>query len=218
MPVQRARGTDVPAVPEHVTSWWLGVLEGAAEGSHPVFGNTLEAKLEEQTLVVTGALPSEAGLRDLELELRLVAKDRQLSVRNNATVAPEGMEEHGVLEQTLMAIYDQELHAKLAIEQVQKNPLLPSVHLQLLGPGGNGDLGTAATFSRRLIGPTYQRELQRALEAGNSVVIATVDEADAFALRELMDEDTRSLRVLVLPPIIAAAERQSPDSAQAVRQ
>ena len=99
---QRPRLADEPAVPEHIISWWIGLLEGAAEGNHPVFGNVLEAKLEEQTLVVSGALPSEAGRRDLERELLLVAERHQLAVRNDTTVAPEGAEKQGLLEQTLV--------------------------------------------------------------------------------------------------------------------
>jgi hypothetical protein len=205
MPDRRTQTVNEPEVPEHIMSWWIGLLEGAAEGNHPVFGNVLEAKLEEQTLVVSGALPSEAGRRDLERELLLVAERRQLAVRNDTTVAPEGAEKQGLLEQTLVAIYDEELHAKLAVEQMKGNPLLRSVRFQILDPRSFGGPGAVDGDSRQHLAPTYRREVQEAIAAGQFVVVATVDETDAFTLRELLDEDTRSRQVLAMPPIIAGS-------------
>jgi len=205
VPDQRTRTPAEPEVPEHIMSWWVGLLEGDSEGSHPVFGSRLQAKLEEQTLVVSGDLPSEAGRRDLERELRLVAEGRQLQIQNDTTVAPEGEEEQGLLEQTLVAIYDEELHAKLAVEQVKSNPLLRSVRLQILDPQRFGGPAAADGMSRQHVAPTYRRDVQEAVAAGKFVVVATVDETDAFILRELLDEDTRSRQVLVMPPIIAGS-------------
>jgi hypothetical protein len=217
VPDQRTRMPAEPEVPEHIMSWWIGLLEGAAGGSHPVFGSRIEAKLDEQTLVVSGALPSEAGRRDLERELRMVAQRGQLAVRNDTTVAPEGAETQGLLEQTLVAIYDGALHAKLAVEQIKGNPLLRSVRFQILAPRSFEDHGAADGDSRQHVAPTYRREVQEALAAGQFVVVATVDETDAFILRELLDEDTRSRRVLVMPPIVAGSAPRAADAPSRAR-
>lgn len=191
-------------VPEHVMSWWIDLLEGEAEGSHPLFGNALQASLEGQTLVVGGALPSEAGRRDLERELRLVTERRGVAVRNETSVAPEGAEASGLLEQTLVAVYEQELHARLAIDQVQSNPLLGRVRIQMLQPNGDRPADGVAASAQRHDASTYQDEVRQALEDGQAVVVATADETAAFALRQLLDEETRSLHVLVMPPVVSA--------------
>jgi len=47
---------------------------------------------------------------------------------------------------------------------------------------------------------TAAAELDRALDAGRSVIAVAVDETEAFRARELLDEETRSLETLVLPP------------------
>ena len=191
-------------VPEHVLSWWIALLEGEAEGSHPLFGNALQARLEEQTLVVSGALPSEAGRRDLDRELRQLAEHRGIAVRNETRVAPDGTEASGLLEQTLVAVYAQELHAKLAIEQVQRNPLLGTVRIRLLQLDGDNATDGGEAAARRHVASSYRDEVRQALEAGQAVVVATADETDTFALRQLLDEETRSLQVLVMPPVVAA--------------
>lgn len=203
---RRSGTTAEPEVPEHIRSWWIDLLEGEEEGSHPLFGNILQAQLKDQTLVVSGALPSEAARRNLERELHLIVEKRGVAVRNDTTVAPEGAERPAILEQTLIAIFEQELHAKLAIEQVEGNPLLRSVCLRLLAADSANRIGEEDAVAREHIAATYQGELRRAIAAGHAILIATADETDAFALRELLDEDTRSLQVLVMPPILAAPE------------
>ena len=204
MPETQTDEQTEPEVPEHVLSWWIALLEGEAEGSHPLFGNALQARLEGQTLVVNGALPSEAGRLDLLRELRQLAEHRSIAVRNETGVAPQGAEASGLLEQTLVAIYAQELHATLAIEQVQRNPLLGAVRVHLLQPSGDRAPDAVDALSRHHVALTYREEVRQALEAGQAVVVATVDETAAFALRQLLDEETRSLQVLVMPPIVAA--------------
>ena len=49
----------------------------------------------------------------------------------------------------------------------------------------------------------YHDDAQQALAAGRSVLIVTVDETEAFKTRELLDEETRSLKTVVVPPAAA---------------
>ena len=53
---------------------------------------------------------------------------------------------------------------------------------------------------RQVIPREYRAQVRDALRKGNTLLVVTVDEVQAFGVRELIDEETRSLMTLTLPP------------------
>ncbi len=204
--------------PEQHLSWWLSALQGQAQAGHPVYGETLHAELQDETLVMTGTVPSEDCRHAVQAELRTLQAHTDIPVRNELTVAEPTGEEPGVLQQTLVATYENATQAKVVAEQLRANPVLDSGRLQLLTPDssiGDGD----RTEAFRTVTETYRADLDRALEEGHAVLVVTVDETRTFEMRQLLDEETRSLQTLVLPPRVAGSGTNAvaPDTAERAR-
>lgn len=60
-----------------------------------------------------------------------------------------------------------------------------------------------------LLGAARWEDVQAALAENHAALILTVDETQAFQAREILDEETRSLRTVVLPPIPASVAQNA---------
>src|SRR5207249_1724524 len=53
---------------------------------------------------------------------------------------------------------------------------------------------------RTSVPPAFRDQAGEALAGGHTLLVLTVDEVDAFTVRDLLEQETRSLATLSLPP------------------
>lgn len=188
------------AVRDRVRAWWGEALHGRADSAHPTYGPTISARIDGDTLIVNGTVPREADLRQLADEVRRLKGRGVKRVRNQLRLAPTEIEVRGLYVQTLLAMYATESQAAYAEGYFEGAAIFTSKVVRLLKPG-------AVAALRASVPSEHWSGGEAALSAGHCILLVTVDETDAFRARELLEEDTRSLLTLALPP-----EPTSPDT------
>jgi hypothetical protein len=198
---------------DRARAWWSTVLVGQLNGSHPIHGTAINAALQGETLVITGAVPTAQDRRDIEAEVAHLQGKGFTTLQNDLVVSDATADHAGLLTQTLFAVFESAEAAAFAqsylIEHVQVHPE------QLIVFAASAP--DAAQRIAEYLPEASREDGQRALDAGRSLLIVTVDETEAFKTRELLDEETRSLQTVVLPPAAAsgwqavAADIAAPD-------
>ena len=178
-------------------AWWTSVLAGQVEQSHPTYGTDIQARTEGDTLVITGVVPSEREREHIEREVEHLRAHGVAHVRNDLRVVSHADEQEGLLAQTLIGIFETEEQAGYAVGYLQGHASFRPKLLKILAPDATPD--PTATL-RALLPAASVPDAQRLLSEGKTLLIVLVDEVDAFAARELLDEETRSVQTLVLPP------------------
>ena len=178
---------------EQVRAWWTAALMGNALSPHPVHGEALSVRFDDDTLVLSGYVTTEEELAALHDELD-IARERGISnVRIDVEIRePPG--EQGLLAQTLIAIFPNEALARFAFAYVEALGRIAHEAVELILPEAEARARIAA------LDEPYASLVRRHLDRGRAAVLVTVDETEAFHARELLDEETRSLEVVVLPP------------------
>jgi hypothetical protein len=184
-------------LPDSTRAWWTSVLTGQVASSHPVHGTNLSARVEGDTLVVSGTVATEADRAEIAAETDHLKGHGIASVRNELQVVPEVTDEAGLLVQTLVATFENAEVARLAREYLESHVHVRPHLLQVISPESAED-GRAEL--RALLPEAFWEDAGKALDEDRALIIATVDETEAFKARQLLDEETRSLQTLVLPP------------------
>ncbi len=195
-----------------IRAWWLTVLAGQVTDSHPVQGADLKARMEGNTLVLSGTVSSEADRQEIEAEVAHLGDQGVSEVRNELQVAPDEPDQKGLLVQTLMATFETAEQAGFAEGYLEGHAHIRPGVMQVIGPE-TGDAALAAVHA--LLPHGYWEDAEAALAAGRSLLAVTVDETEAFRARELLDEETQSLETMALPPEPPSAVRQALESLQA---
>lgn len=112
-------------------------------------------------------------------------------------VEPRGDEQAGLLVQTLIGAFETAEQAGFAEGYLQGHAHVDPRRMLVVAADADEEARTAL---RSVLPDAYQKQAERALAAGRSVLVVTVDETEAFQARELLDEETRSLETIVLPP------------------
>jgi hypothetical protein len=102
-------------------------------------------------------------------------------------------EKPGVLEQTLVSAFPGGEAADYAREFVLEHSRVVPMRSDIVDAG-------SADRLRRMLPDDVARDVGKALDAGHAILILRVDETEAFKVRELLDEDTRSEWTVALPP------------------
>jgi hypothetical protein len=202
-------------------AWWLTVLAGQVTDTHPVQGTRLKARMEGNTLVLSGTVSSEADSREIEAEVEHLRAQGVMEVRNELKVAEEEQDQKGLLTQTLLATFATAEQAGFAEGYLEGHAHIRPGLVKVIGP----ETGAAGPEALHAILPQpYWQDAEAALAAQRALLIATVDETDAFKTRELLDEETPSLETVVLPPEppytmgrTQSALRQAPQSGDSRR-
>lgn len=189
---QRGAQESHEVVTDRTRAWWTTVLAGQVEQAHPVFGTHISAKVEDGVLEVTGTVPSAADEQEVRHEVERLRGKGVRDIRIELSVEPESSDEKGLLVQQLVAMFESDEQAGFARGYLESH-----AHVD---PGSMTVIGGEAGQARRLLPEPYWEDAQRALEAGRSLLVVTVDETEAFRARELLDEETSSLETIVLPP------------------
>jgi hypothetical protein len=192
---------------QRVGAWWASLIAGQVEQSHPIHGSKISAKVEGDTLVVRGKLPSEDDLAELRAELEHIAGHGVAHVRIEVTVDQAGTQQRGLLRQTLIGVFETAELAGFAAGYLEGHAQVPREAMLLVEADSDDAPKDRAALDD--LGPPFTDQARALLDNGRSLLIVSVDEVDAFRVRELLDEETRSLETLVLPPQTASSQRSA---------
>jgi hypothetical protein len=174
-----------------VQEWWVDLMAGAADRPHPAFGERIRAKLRDGVLRLSGEVASQ--------------KDRQAVIQEAAQFVGNGVDDvdarrlrvarrddkPGLLEQRIIATFGNRKLAEFARAFLSEHGHLEPRAVEIIDPDHP---------DRARLAGDFEPDVRRALEAGRSVLILRADETEAFELRELLDEETRSLWTVAMPP------------------
>ena len=173
------------------------MLAGESDEPHPIFGERISVRVAGERLVISGELERDQD-RDALLQqarARIGHGIRELDAARLRVA--HGHERPGLLDQTLVAAFpDREtadLARKLVLEHSRVTPKSESVID-----------GTNTGYLRKMLPEEFLEDLRRRVERGDVLVVLRVDETEAFRVRELLDEDTRSSWTIAAPPTLIA--------------
>lgn len=109
-------------------------------------------------------------------------------------------EKPGILEQTLISAFPGREAAAFAREFVLKHSRVVPMQSDIVDGG-------SAERLRALLPEDVARDTGKALESGHALLVLRVDETEAFKVRELLQEDTRSAWTVVMPPRVIEVSR-----------
>src|SRR6267142_1588344 len=110
---------------------------------------------------------------------------------------------HPILEQTLISAFPSRDAAQFARDFVIRHSRVVPTQNEIVDRNHSDRL-------RALIPDDLHRDACKALDGGHALLILKVDETDAFRVRELLEEDTRSEWTMAAPPqVIASIRHQS---------
>jgi hypothetical protein len=110
-------------------------------------------------------------------------------------------ERPGILEQTLISAFPSRDAAEFARDFVIRHSRVVPKLSEIIDPSQAGKL-------RALMPDDFVPDARRALDGGHALLILTVDETEAFRVRELLDEDTRSEWTMGAPPQLSAGTKR----------
>jgi len=181
---------------DRLHAWWTAVLSGQTDQSHPVHGSSISAHLDGDSLVIDGTVPSAEDRSEVSREVEHLRGKGVAEVRNKLEVKPESTDEKHLLAQTLLAFYETEEQAGFAQGYMEGHAHIRAESMQVIVPNASA----RGERLRAAVPEAYWEDAQRALDAGRSMLVVTVDETEAFKARELLDEETSSLETVVMPP------------------
>ena len=175
-----------------VDAWWASVLAGDVYDPHPIHRN-VKVRLHGGLLRLSGELES---IKDRD---ELVHQARERIGHGIDRVDVAGLEvvhrdeKPGILEQTLISAFPGREAAEYARQFVLEHSGVVPVRSDIV------DAGSAERL-RRMLPDDVAGDAGRALVSGHALLILRVDETEAFKVRELLDEETRSEWTVAMPP------------------
>jgi hypothetical protein len=198
-------------IPESTRGWWTSVLAGGDSTPHPIHGTDLLAKIDGDALVVSGKVPTEKDRSTVAAEVERLKGHGVAEVRLELEVVSEVTDEPGILSQTLVGIFENPELAAFARTFIEEHMQTRPQLLRIIDPAASGK---ARAEVQALLPEAYWKDAGKRLDEGRALLILTVDEAAAFKAREILDEETHSAEILILPPEAAknvTSERRSLD-------
>jgi hypothetical protein len=185
--------------PSLVDAWWASVLAGDVDAPHPI-QREVKVQLHGGLLRLSGELESPEDRDELvsEARQRIGHGIDQVDV-SGLKVASRG-ETAGVLEQTLVSAFPGGEAAEYARDFVVEHSRVVPMLSEIVDAGNADKL-------RNLLSEDFGRRTAKAIDSGHALLILRVDETEAFKVRELLDEDTRSEWTVAMPPQLIEANR-----------
>ena len=182
-----------------VDAWWASVLAGDVYDPHPVY-NDVKVRLHGGRLRLSGELETKADRDELVQQARTrVGHGIDHVDASNLRVASR-TEKPGILEQTLISAFPGREAAAYARDFVVEHSRVVPMHSGIVDAGSAQRLDT-------LLPDEFAHDTGKALDSGHALLVLRVDETDAFKVRELLDEDTRSKWTVALPPRLLESSR-----------
>jgi hypothetical protein len=178
-----------------VEAWWDSVLAGNVHDPHPTSSN-VKVHLHGGRLRLSGELDSVEERAEVVRQAReRIGRGIDQADVSNLVVAKQ-TEKSGILEQTLISAFPSRAAAEYARDFVIKRSRVAPKLEDILDASDAGRI-------RHLVPEDFEFDARKAIDAGRAILILRVDETDAFKLRELLDEDTRSEWTIATPPQLA---------------
>ena len=175
-----------------VDAWWATVLAGDVSQPHPIFGD-VKVSLKGRRLRLSGELESDADRKELVRQARHWIGNGIDGVDVSGLTLVSRKEKAGILEQTLISAFPSPDAADFARDFVVKHTRVVPKKSEIVDPHHADRL-------RGLIPDNFVREARKALSGGHALLILRIDETEAFRVRELLEEDTRSEWTIAAPP------------------
>ncbi|HUX85961.1 MAG TPA: hypothetical protein VMW65_03075 [Chloroflexota bacterium] len=185
---------------EQVRAWWTSVLIGQVDQPYPVHRDHVQARINGGVLVVTGEVPSEDDRQDIQAEIHQLIGNGITEVRDEVVVVPDARGESGLLVQTLVGTFENEEQARFAATYLQSQSRVRPVAIHVLASRTEEATPAETVGVRQLLTEEHWQGVRNTLAAHRAILVVTVDETRAFETREILDEETRSLETVVLPP------------------
>ncbi len=182
-------------VQESVRAWWGAVLAGHVDDAHPVRRGVF-AQMKGEVLHLSGSVTSGEERQTLVEEAALLKGHGISEVEDNIVVQSGTDDRVGVLVQTIMATYENVEQAQAAADVLFARGHTPRGFMKVLPP----DCDRVAEGLHVILPELNWGDAEQALDAGESLLIVVVDETAAFSVRELLDEETHSLLIVIAPP------------------
>lgn len=179
-------------------AWWATVLAGDVSEPHPVFGD-VRVSLRGGTLRLSGELESGADRQELVRQARQRIGHGIDAVDVSGLTTASRREKPGILEQTLISAFPSGDAAEFARDFVIRHSRVVPKQSEIVGPKQDDRL-------RSLVADDFAQHVRKALIDGHALLILRVDETEAFMVRELLEEDTRSEWTIAAPPELTAAK------------
>lgn len=178
-----------------IKEWWTNALLNEMQSAHPVFGNSIEVRIEGETVILTGTVDRFEQIEEIEDEARSI--DFVHDVVNKLTVTSTAHSLYHM--QTVIAVFPDDEDAKLACHAIETAKIHESSGPHTL----HGDETSSADLAERAkaacVGQEgIQRHLQ-SLQEGKVLVIDRVPEDDALRVISAL-EGSRALAIETLAP------------------
>ena len=193
MPSNSPKPPDENVLEAPVRSWWLGLVAGRTGEPHPISPD-VRGVIEEGKVTLTGTVENDAELSALRDELKEFQGELFETVDDQVTVKPDDSDVSGILSQTIVALFKERPPAQFAVEFLREHAGIQTSAVQVF------EAAEIAAGESELLPVTQQQELVSLGGEGCCFLFATVDEPEAFRVRQLLDEDCGSTATLVLPP------------------
>jgi hypothetical protein len=183
-----------------VDAWWAAVLAGNVYEPHPVHGPSVKVHLDGNRMRLSGELESDADRQELIRQARERIGHGIDSVDTSDLTVAKGDERPGILDQTLVSAFPNRDAAEYARAFVIKHSrVVPKQH-EIVDSEHLDEL-------HDLLPEENISDAHKALEKGKALLILRVDETQAFRVRELLEEDTRSEWTIATPPTLTKDPR-----------
>ncbi|HEY0831000.1 MAG TPA: hypothetical protein VGE99_07635 [Candidatus Dormibacteraeota bacterium] len=183
-----------------VDAWWDAVLLGETDEPHPVFGQSVSARIHGERLEIAGELDRKSDRAELVEQARARIGHGVREVDASHLRVAHKRERPGILEQTLAAAFPNRETAELARILVIERGRIRPTREAIVDPGNEGELG-------RLLPEEFVEDARQRIGKGDALLVLRIDETEAFRVRELLEEDTRSTWTIATPPTLIAAGR-----------
>lgn len=178
-----------------IAAWWDAVIAGEADKAHPIYGEDLSARVKNGRLELSGRL-ARPDREKLVREARSRIGRGIQEVDHTHLYVADNREKPGILEQTLVAAFPDRPTATLArtvvLERSRATPMADAIV----------DRRRAGNL-RNLVPAEFVDDLKKRLERGDALLVMTVDETDAFRVRALLEQETRSTWTVATPPAVS---------------
>jgi len=180
-----------------IDAWWAAVLAGDVHQRHPLYTG-LKVRLDGRRLRLSGELETDEDRTELIRQAReRIGRGIDRVDVSHLAVATR-TEKPGILEQTLISAFPSQDAAEYARDFVIKLSRVVPKQSEIVDADHADQL-------RSLIPEEFLRTARRAIDSGDALLILRVDETEAFRVRELLEEDTRSEWTIGLPPRLIGA-------------
>ena len=176
------------------------MLAGDVSEPHPIFGD-VKVQLHGSRLRLSGELESDAERTALVDQARQRIGHGIDGVDVSGLKVKSRKEKAGILEQTLGSAFPSRDAAEFARDFVIKHSRVVPKHSEIVD-------GNHPDILRKHVPADFARAARRALDSGQALLILTVDETEAFRVRELLEEDTRSEWTVAAPPQLSARTKR----------